>query len=332
MLRKFIHIIPVLLVTCLITPIMAQDEITPWEDPYANGIAANVEGHIITLSEVRREMSPIIPQIIRESRSRAELTENLNRTAKELLQNLIDRVLIVKEYNEQEKFKIPKSYMENEFDDRLIRDFDNDRSRFLEYLRSQNLTIPEYRQDLWENIIYQVMRSQMRRSMSKVSPEKIEEYYVTNKIQFFQEEQVHLRQIVLRAPSKDKIGLTIEKAKNIVYEMDQGSLFRDMAAEYSQDTMAGKGGDWGWIERSDIRKELANVAFNLEEETYSREPVVIGNHIFLLYVEEKKEEGIQPLSEVREVIENRLLNTISREAQEEWVSRLREDAYIRFYI
>jgi len=332
MLRNWITLIIAVLGITSYSALTAQEEMTPWEDPLANGIAANVEGRIITFSEIRREMAPIIPQVIRESRTRAELTKNLNNLAKEILQNLVDRILIVQEYEDQEKFKIPQSYVENEFDDTLIRDFDNDRSRFLDYLRSQNMTIREFRRDLQENIIVSVMRSQMRKSMSKISPEKIEQYYVENKIQFFQEEKVHLRQIVLRAKSKDKIGLELEKAANIVYELDQGARFLDLATQYSQDTMAEKGGDWGWVQRSDIRKELGDVAFNLKEGEFSREPIVLGNHVFVLFVEEKKEEGIQPLEEVREMIEDRIMTAISREAQRKWVNRLREDAYIQYYI
>lgn len=316
----------------LTSSLFAVDELTVWEDPLANGIAASVEGRIITFSEIRREMNPIIPQVIRESRTRTELTENLNNLAKEILQNLIDRILIVNDYGKQDKFKIPQSYIENEFDDTLIRDFDSDRSRFLEYLRSQNITIREFRKELYENVIVSVMRSQMRKSMSKISPEKIELYYVENKIQFFQEEQIHLRQIVLRATGKNQIEETLEKARNVISELENGERFIDMATQYSQDTMAEKGGDWGWIERSDIRKELGDVAFNMEEETFTKEPVVMGNHIFILYIEEKKEEGIQPLEDVREVIEDRIMSSISREAQRKWVNRLREDAYIRFYI
>jgi peptidyl-prolyl cis-trans isomerase SurA len=332
MLRNWITPTLVALGISLTSNLIAQEDMTPWEDPLANGIAASVEGRIITFSEIRREMSPIIPQVIRESRTRAELTKNLNDLAKEILQNLIDRILIVNDYNNQEKFKIPQSYVENEFDDTLIRDFDNDRSRFLEYLRSQNMTIREFRKELQENIIVSVMRSQMRKSMSKISPEKIEQYYVENKIQFFQEEKVHLRQIVLRATGKNQLEETIERAKSIITELENGARFVDLATQYSEDTMAEKGGDWGWIERSDIRKELGDVAFNMEVEAFSKEPIVMGNHVFILYVEEKKEEGIQPLEDVREIIEDRIMSAISREAQRKWVNRLREDAYIRSFI
>ena len=332
MLRNWIKLTLAILGFSMLIQAFGAKEITPWEDPMANGIAASVEGRIITYSEIRRKMSPIIPQIIRESRTRTELTNNLNSYAKEILQDLIDRILIVREYEQQEEFKIPQSYVENEFDDTLIRDFDDDRSRFLEYLRSQNMTIREFRKDLQENIIVHVMQSQMRKSMPKISPEKIEQYYVENKIQFFQEEQVHLRQIVLRSSGKAQIDETVEKARGIINELNNGARFTDLATQYSEDTMAERGGDWGWIQRSDIRKELGDIAFNLKTEEYSQEPIVMGNHVFILYVEEKKEEGIQPLEDVRDIIEDRIMMTISRDAQNKWVKRLREDAYIRYYI
>jgi peptidyl-prolyl cis-trans isomerase SurA len=308
------------------------DALSPWENPLHNGIAASVEGRIITFSEVRREMAPIVPQVIRESRSQEELNKNLDNLAREIIQNIIDRTLIVMDYQKQEKFKIPKSYVENEFDDTLIRDFNNDRSRFLEYLRTQNMTIREFRKDLEENIIVSVMRSQMRKSMSKISPEKIEQFYVENKIQFFQEERVHLRQIVLRARNTDAMPATEEKAKELIAQLKDGARFIDIAIEHSQDTMAEKGGDWGWVMRSDIRKDLADVAFNLEANAFSEEPIVIGNHVFILYVEDRKDEGIQPIEEVRELIENKIMTAISRDSQQKWVARLREDAYIRLFI
>ena len=48
--------------------------------------------------------------------------------------------------------------------------------------------------------------------------------------------------------------------------------------------MSRKGGDWGWIERQDIRKELSTVAFGLQPGSYSQ-PVELNNTIFILYCE-----------------------------------------------
>ena len=37
-----------------------------------------------------------------------------------------------------------------------------------------------------------------------------------------------------------------------------------MASVYSQGSQHNQGGDWGWVERSVFRKELADVAFTLK--------------------------------------------------------------------
>ena len=37
-----------------------------------------------------------------------------------------------------------------------------------------------------------------------------------------------------------------------------------MAGVYSQGAQRSQGGDWGWVERSVLRKELAETAFSLK--------------------------------------------------------------------
>lgn len=95
--------------------------------------------------------------------------------------------------------------------------------------------------------------------------------------------------------------------------------------------MSRQGGDWGWIERKDIRKELSDIAFDLEPGEYS-EPVELGGTIFILYAEDKREEMIQPIAQVRDIIENVLVGEIARETQEKWLQDLRNDAYIRYFM
>ena len=59
--------------------------------------------------------------------------------------------------------------------------------------------------------------------------------------------------------------------------------------------MSRKGGDWGWIERKDIRKELSDIAFGLEKNQYSQAIEMEGT-IFILTQSDKREEMIQPVS------------------------------------
>ena len=122
-----------------------------------------------------------------------------------------------------------------------------------------------------------------------------------------------------------------QTAKKVIHELDSGANFGDIARKYSQDEMSRKGGDWGWIERKDIRKELSDVAFSLEPGQYSQ-AIEIDSTIFILYAEDKREEMIQPVAQVRDIIENVLIGEIARETQEKWLNELRNDAYVRYFL
>ncbi|MEX0326040.1 MAG: peptidylprolyl isomerase [Puniceicoccaceae bacterium] len=308
---------------------VAQTVHNIWDPPYRQGIAAEVENKIITFEELRREMMPLIPRIRESSRSRAEFTARMQELYLEVLQNLIDRVLIVEEFKEKE-FNLPQTFIENEFDRILIEDFENDRTRFLEYLESLGKNMREFRIDLRDRIIVSVMRSEKRKSQSQISPERIEQFYNENKINFYEEEAVKLRIIMLRPladENPDQMRQTIER---IFEDLESGKPFDEVASEYSQDSRRERGGDWGWIQRPDLKDELSAVAFALDKGSYS-EPITLGEQIFILYAEDKRDEGIQPINEVRDRIEEILASQLARQAQDQWIERLRREAYIRYY-
>ena len=308
---------------------LAQKAYNIWDPPYRQGLAAEVENTVITFEELRREMAPLIPRIREASRSRAEFTQRMEELYFEVLQNLIDRILIVEEFREKE-FNLPQTFIENEFDRILIEDFENDRARFLEYLDSLGKNVREFRRDLRERIIVSVMRSEKRKSQSQISPERIEQFYNENKINFYVEEAVKLRIVMLR-PLANEGADQMQQTVDLVFEkLSTGTEFAEVARQFSQDSRRERGGDWGWIQRSDLKDELSAVAFSMEAGQYS-EAVTLGDQIFILYAEEKRDEGIQPINEVRDRIEEILASQLARQSQEQWIERLRREAYIRYY-
>ena len=85
-----------------------------------------------------------------------------------------------------------------------------------------------------------------------------------------------------------------------------GADFGELAREHSEDAAtAAEGGDLGMIEPGRMVPEVESTAFGLEVNAVS-DPVksAIGFHI--IKVTEKQEESTQPLTEVREAIENTL--------------------------
>ena len=315
-------------------PLAAQNAGQQEPDPallrLGNGIAAIAEGEVITVEELRRELEPIIPRLRVEAKSAQEFGKRVDELTEEVLQNMIDRILIVKAA-EEEGLMIPPSYIDKEYDETIDRDFGGDRARFLEYLKARGETPRSFRRDVYKRLVVNVMRSENRRSRSEVSPERIEEFYVNNKIRFYQSEALHLRQIILTQLADEGLVPLRQTANKIIAELRNGANFGDVARKYSQDEMSRRGGDWGWIERKDIRKELGDIAFNLEPGDFSR-PIELGGTIFILYAEDKREEMIQPVTQVRDVIENVLIGEIARESQEKWLQEVRNKSYVRYFM
>ena len=312
------------------TSLGAQTVHNIWEPPFKHGIAAVAEDRVITFEQLRREMAPLLGQLRSRSGSAVEFERQMEELYFEVLQQLIDRVLIVKDFYSDENRRIPRSVVDNEYDRILIEDFNNDRRKFLESLRSEGKSTREFRKDLEENIIVSVMRGQMRKSQSEISPEKIEGFYDQNKIHFFQEESVHLRLIMLKPLADEPKDLLRQNAERIISELEEGGEFANLAKRYSQDSRSDRGGDWGWINRADLRGELSEAAFDLDRNKFS-EPIELGNQLFILYLENKRDEGIQPLSHVRDRIESILSGQLAREAQNRWLRRLRKDSYVKYY-
>lgn len=295
-----------------------------------NGIAAMAEGQIITVQELRRELEPVIPRLRAESSNAQEFSQRIDELSREVLQNMIDRIIIVKAA-EDKGLMIPQSYIDQEYNDVISRDFGDDRRRFLDYLKARGETARDFRRDIYKRVVVNVMRQEMRRSQSEISPERIEDFYVKNKLRFYQGESLHLRQIILSPMADEGLVTLRQTANHVIRELESGANFGDVARKYSQDEMSRRGGDWGWIERRDIRKELSDVAFSLNPGDYS-EPVELGGTIFILYAEEKREEMIQPITQVRDIIENVLVGEIARESQEKWLQDLRDDSYVRYFM
>ena len=321
-----------ILATLLAASGMAQ---TPPSDDnlnlrFANGIAAIAEDKIITVDDVRREVTPLIPQLQRDAKSEQEFNQRLEALQDNAIQNLIDRVLIIKDFQKDDKKHVPQSFVDNQIAEELTDQFDNDRSKFLAYLRSRGTTMREYRKEVEEDIIYNYMMHQQHKSQTIVSPVRIEQYYKENKDRFYQDDSVHLRLIQLTRTPGETDGALKGQAESILLRLRSGEKFEDLAKEYSSDSRHAKGGDWGWMKRSDLKPEFSEPLFAVKKGECS-EPVILPEGCFLLYADDRKYAGIQSLDEVRDQIERVLVQQMSRESEDRWLERLRRNGYVKHF-
>ncbi len=301
---------------------------------YADGIVAIVEEKVITVDDVRHEIQPLVAQLQKEARNEQEFNQRLEQLQDSVIQQLIDKVLIIKAFRKhkegEDEKQIPASFIDNRIAGMLSDQFDNDRSKFLAYLRSRGMTMREYRKDIEEDIIYHYMRQQQEKSVSIVSPVKIEQFYKENKDQFYQEDSIHLRLIQLNKTDTESAEGLRARAQAIITRFNAGEKFEDLAKELSEDTKRSKGGDWGWMKRTDLKPEFADPIFLLKKNNVT-DAIMTPDGCFVLFVEDRKYAGIQPLDQVREQIEHILMTQTTQTDTEHWLERLRRTGYVKHF-
>jgi parvulin-like peptidyl-prolyl isomerase len=100
-----------------------------------------------------------------------------------------------------------------------------------------------------------------------------------------------------------------------------------MASVNSEGSQQKQGGDWGWVERSVLRKELADVAFALKPGQVS-DVIETPEACYLMLVEQKRPEHVKPLNEVRDEIEATLRAQQQKQLEEQWINRLKQKTFI----
>jgi peptidyl-prolyl cis-trans isomerase SurA len=296
----------------------------------ADAITAVVSESVITTYQVQDYAAPITEDLRSRYGNQPEIfRKKLDATLNDSLETLLENRLILHDFDTSEKYRFPDSIVDEQLQAYIRATYGDDRVRFIRTLQAQGKTLEEFRQELRDRLIVQQMRYLHGASEVIVSPHKIEVYYAEHTNQFKVEPEVKLRMIVLNKPAGDT-NETRKLAGEILAKLDEGASFTQMASIYSQGSQRTEGGEWGWVEKSVLRKELAEVAFELQPGQRSG-VIDTPEACYLMLVEDKRPEHIKPLKEVRDEIERTLMAQESDRAQKQWINRLKQKTYIGYF-
>jgi peptidyl-prolyl cis-trans isomerase SurA len=299
------------------------------EATVVDGIAAVVNGEVITYSQVRALSAPQ-ERMLRQQYTGEELAKKLTELRQLAVKDLIDRRLVIQAFK-KESFEIPDHIVDMRIQQIIRESFGGDRNTFVKTLEAQNYTLGEFKQKEMEKIIVGAMRGHNVKTNSIVSPTKIEEYYRKHRDEFTSKEQIKLRMIMISG-QKDTASAPAQKelAEQVLGKLASGAEFEQMAQMYSEDSTKDNGGDWGWIERKTLAEPLEKFAFNMPAGRISNIVDYAGNY-YILKVEDKHGGSTKSLTEVRADIEKKLVQEQAQEIQERWLASLRQKAYIKTF-
>jgi peptidyl-prolyl cis-trans isomerase SurA len=315
--------------TLLVSP-LCQGALAAEEDARViDGIAAIVNGDIITYSQVRVVSAPR-ERLLHSQFTGDALVKQIKEARDLALKDLIDRQLIVQSFR-KEKFELPAYFVEQRVNDIIRDDFGGDRNTFIKTLQAQNYSLTEFKRLEMEKIIVQAMRGKNVKPVTMISPTKINEYYAKHKAEFTAKEEVKLRMIMIPTHAAEGNAAAQKAiAEEILGKLADGAPFDRMAQMYSEDTSRDLGGDWGWVERKTLAGPLEKAAFNLPVGRVSH-VIELGPNYYILKVEEKRGGDTPSLAKMRPEIEKKLMQEETQRQQELWLAGLRQKAYIRTF-
>jgi parvulin-like peptidyl-prolyl isomerase len=293
-----------------------------------NGIQAIVHDSVITQQEVQQMTGRALQELrLQYPNEDATIIAKLASAERDNLEELMERQLILHEYKTA-GYNIPESVIDDIVQEQ-IRSRYGDRRTLTKSLQQEGTTYERFRERAREKFIVEAMRNKFISSEIIISPQKVENYYATNKEQFKAEEEMKVRMIVLNKTG-DGSGIQPRRlAEDLVVKLQEGTPFTELAAVYSQRSQRG-GSDGEWFQKDQIRKELAEAVHPLKPGQTSG-VVETPEACYLLQLVEVRPEHYKPLTEVRTTIEANLLQEERTRIEKQWVDRLRKKTFVRYY-
>ena len=311
----------IVLAVAVCAPVFSRAEV-------ADGVKAVVAERIITFAEVEDITRPAADALRRQFSGQPDIFQaKLNEALNDSLEILVEHALILHSF-ETDGYRLPESFIDNLVRER-IRDKFGDRVTLMKSLQQQGMTFEQWRKQIREQYIESALRSQNVQREIVVSPFKIQNYYDTHGDDFKIDDQVKLRMIVLNKTSEADTN-AMNLAHEIHGKLKEGAPFIEMASVYSQGSAQHQGGDWGWIERSVIRKELGNVAFALKPGEVSA-PIDAPDAAYIMLLEDRKPAHAKPLADVRPEIEKNLRIQQQVQLHKTWIDGLKKKTFVRYF-
>jgi len=318
--------------------------ILPWaipksnaQDVVVNGIAATVNGEVVTRAEVTGAVMSTIQLWLLQNQtaSKAQRDAKVEEIKADALTDLINRRLILDEFKKMSGGTgIKRQYIDKAVDTIIRERFEGDRKKFNEELRKTGHTFPEFRKRQEEIMIVSYMRQQNSGEQIMVNtPKERQETFRKNRDDFATESYIKLRMIsIKKQTSEGEKSAPAQKAlvEELRKKLIDGADFASMAKTYSTDSRAADGGSMGTIGKDVLNKKLSDIAFDLEPRKIS-DVIDDGADWRLLYVDAKQEGKVPSLSEVQDQVDKMVTQEKRKKVMDIWLNRLRKNANVRVF-
>ncbi len=299
-------------------------------------IIVRINSSIISLSDLQRSQKQLADEL---SKADPAATPENAPNPQDLLRDLIDSKLLAQKANE----------LGISADTDVIKRLDELRKQMhaesMEDLekaaQAQGVSFEEFKQNMKDQILTQKVIQQEVGAHISSTQQEIQEFYNLHKDEMERPDTIRLSEILISTqapaaakvagqpePSSDEVVAKAKASADAIYaQLQKGAKFDDLAKSISAGPTAAQGGDLEYFKLGTLSKQLEEQVFALKAGQYT-EPIRTNQGWVILKVTEHIFPGIPPLKEVEPMIQERLYMVKMQPALREYLTKLREDAYI----
>jgi len=280
----------------------------------ATSVAANVNGEVIYISDLARQVADIARQynIDLNSEDGRKQRAEINKI---VLDQVIEQRLILQEARRRGAAATDQQL------DQAISDIKGNFPSVGEFqmaLAQRGLTEADLRSRLRTNLTVQNLAAKV--STATVSEAEIVKQFQANRAQYDKPEQVRVRHILVESEAEARFALA---------RLNRGERFEDLARQLSKDPGSkDQGGDLGFVGKGQLVPEFERAAFALERPGQVS-PVTKTQYGYHL-IQFVQRQAAQPatLAQVRDQIRRELLSKRQEADFQAWVKQLKAKAKI----
>jgi len=298
------------------------------------GIAAKVNGHVITKNEVNYHLTPYRQQLDAQMPRKGKMyNELINKARSSILDSLIERELILSEFHTKIKGKIPAYAIDDEIKRQIRELYNNNRSEYVKALREAGMTPQQHRRETEKKLIVQAMRAQQFSNSVPPLPDEVRTEYNKSKLKMRDITGDALEFHKIYIPKFDETNplatpeTQLQLAEDIVAQLKKGAKFEELAKKYSADSYAEDGGKVEKTPRTDLSPAFAAILMETDNGKVLG-PLEDARGFTIVRVDKKYYGPAPSLSQVRSTIEARVRSRKNKKRQDRWIKRLRDNAMI----
>lgn len=286
-------------------------------------IVAVVNDDVITRSELNDSISLLRMQLSQQ---------NISIPAEKVLQKQVLEQLINKRLQLQIAKQAGVNVSDADLDaaiSRIAQQNNVSTTMLYERLTQDGMTIAQYRNEMREQMTLQKLQQQEVVSRITITPEEVNTFLRSATWQDNSSKEYRIEDILIPlsdTPSSDEIASARKKAEAVIAKLNQGKNFKEVAQAESAAKQALDGGDLGWRSLAEIPSAFAEQVARMQPKEIAG-PIQTPNGFHIIHLAAARQSG-KSSAPSRKEVEDLLLQRKFDEAVQNWVSKLRSQAFI----